>query len=116
MTSAPAPAGLVELPRRRTRAVWARVDDGFWVANAEGAFLGSVDAVAAGFVARDAQGTPIGLFTTLMSAQLSLDTVETPRNIRRRERRLRSMATTATVMGAATLSLALTAGVLAPHL
>jgi hypothetical protein len=111
---------LLELPiaasSPATRVAWSRVDDGFWVANHGGAFFGSIDAVSGGFVARDGHGSPIGLYDTLDAAKASLLTTTHPENLRRRRRFDRMTLTAATLAGAVTVALALTAGAVAPYL
>ncbi|MTE23066.1 hypothetical protein [Microbacterium sp. ZXX196] len=49
--------------------VWARVDDGFYVASTPGAFLGCVDAGSDGtFAARNVLTELIGSYSTLRAA------------------------------------------------
>lgn len=99
-----------------TRILWAKVDSGFWVAHRGGEYFGCVDAVAAGFVARDAHGVPVGKYDTLDAAKASLRTTSDPANTARRRRIERAPLVAASVTGTAALAFALTAGALAPHL
>ena len=106
-----APASIVS-----ARVMWAKVDSGFWVANRGGEYFGCVDAVAGGFVARDAHGVPIGRYDALDAAKSSLRSTTHPANAARRRRLERAPLVVATAAGSTALALALTAGALAPFL
>ncbi|MGN7968535.1 hypothetical protein [Microbacterium sp. 22296] len=113
MSSATSPA---PTPLSSARVLWAKVDTGFWVAHHGGEYFGCVDAVAGGFVARDAHGVPIGRFDTLDSAKSSLRSTTHPVNVSRRRLLDRASLTAATALGGTALALGLTAGALAPYL
>ncbi|MBB3156650.1 hypothetical protein FHS07_000334 [Microbacterium proteolyticum] len=98
------------------RVFWAKVDAGFWVAHRGGEYFGCVDAVAGGFVTRDAHGVPVGRYETLATAKSSLQSTTHPANVSRRRRRDRATLTAATIVGGTALALGLTAGALAPYL
>ena len=52
------------------RTIWSEVDDGFFVANRDGEFVGSVDRTGVGrFAASDGRSACIGLYDTLIEAQ-----------------------------------------------
>lgn len=103
-------------PPSSVRVFWAKVDAGFWVAHRGGEYFGCVDAVAGGFVARDAHGVPVGRYDTLATAKSSLRSTTHPANVSRRRVRERATLATATVAGGTALAFALTAGALAPYL
>jgi hypothetical protein len=103
-------------PLGTTRAMWAKVDAGFWVAHRGGEYYGCVDRVDGGFVARDAHGVPIGRYDTLETAKASLRSTTDPVNDARRRRAERTSVVLATAAGSAALAFALTAGALAPYL
>lgn len=109
--SVASPAPLVSV-----RVLWAKVDTGFWVAHRGGEYFGCVDAVAGGYVSRDAHGVPIGRYDTLDGAKSSLRTTTHPANVSRRQRIDRASLVGATVIGGTALAFALTAGALAPYL
>ncbi len=98
------------------RVTWAAVDTGFWVAHRGAEYFGCVDAVAGGFVSRDAHGIPIGRYDALDAAKASLRTTTHPANTRHRARVERAALVTATAVGGTALAFALTAGALAPYL
>ncbi len=98
------------------RVTWAKVDTGFWVAHRGGEYFGCVDAVAGGFVSRDAHGIPIGRYDALGTAKSSLRSTTHPANTRRRAHAERAALVTATAVGGTALAFALTAGALAPYL
>ncbi|MFF7681524.1 hypothetical protein ACFZA2_02100 [Microbacterium sp. NPDC007973] len=98
------------------RVLWAKVDTGFWVAHRGGEYDGCVDAVAGGFVSRDAHGIPIGRYDSLDAAKASLRSTMHPANVSRRRRAERASVVAATVVGGTALAFALTAGALAPYL
>lgn len=104
-------------PVRRTKPTWVEVEPGFHVASVAGDYFGCVDAVTGGFVARDATGTPVGLFDTLSAAQASLLTVvrdpHAPTHLDRRAKAGMHLATAAALTA---IAFALTAGALAPIL
>lgn len=53
--------------------VWARVDDGFYVASRPGHFLGCIDRQEDGrFLALDTHTRPIGTFTDLAEARAAV--------------------------------------------
>lgn len=103
-------------PLSSVRVFWAKVDAGFWVAHRGGEYFGCVDAVAGGFVARDAHGVPVGRYDTLATAKSSLRSTTHPANVSRRRRRDRATLAIATAVGGTALALGLTAGALAPYL
>lgn len=112
MTTAPSqPASLAPV-----RVLWAKVDTGFWVAHRGGEYFGCVDAVAGGFVARDAHGVPIGRYDSLDAAKSSLRSTTHPANTSRRRAMDRAALVAATALGGSALALGLTAGALAPYL
>ncbi|WP_285135787.1 hypothetical protein [Microbacterium sp. lyk4-40-TSB-66] len=113
MTSAVSPS---PTPLSSARVLWAKVDTGFWVAHRGGEYFGCVDAVAGGFVARDAHGIPIGRYDTLDSAKSSLRSTTHPANVSRRRLLDRASLAAATALGGTALALGLTAGALAPYL
>jgi len=96
--------------------MWAKVDTGFWIAHRGGEYFGCVDAVAGGFVSRDAHGIPIGRYEGLDAAKASLRSTTHPANVSRRRRAERASVVTATAVGSTALAFALTAGALAPYL
>ncbi len=61
------------------RVTWAKVDTGFWVAHRGGEYFGCVDAVAGGFVSRDAHGIPIGRYDALGRRSRRCAAPRTPR-------------------------------------
>lgn len=64
----------VDAEDARSRAVWARVDDGFYVGSRGGDFLGYVDRRDDGrFVAADLHSHPLGVFDDLASARSSVE-------------------------------------------
>lgn len=55
------------------QASWHEVDDGFWVANTDGAFLGTIELIGSGrFFARDATRSYVGEYPTLALAQTAV--------------------------------------------
>ncbi len=98
------------------RVMWAKVDTGFWVAHRGGEYDGCVDAVAGGFVSRDAHGVPIGRYDSLDAAKASLRSTTHPANAWRRHKLERASLIAATSVGGTALAFALTAGALAPLL
>lgn len=111
VTSAPSAA-----PLSAVRILWVKVDAGFWVAHRGGEYFGCVDAVAGGFVARDAHGVPIGRYDVLAEAKASLRSTTHPTNTVRRRRMERTSLVAATALGSTALVFALTAGAMAPYL
>lgn len=103
-------------PLVSARTLWAKVDTGFWVAHRGGEYFGCVDAVAGGFVARDAHGVPIGRYDSLETAKSSLRSTTHPANASRRRLIDRTALVAATALGGTALALGLTAGALAPYL
>ncbi|MGN7186633.1 hypothetical protein [Microbacterium enclense] len=103
-------------PIASVRVLWAKVDTGFWVAHRGGEYFGCVDAVAGGFVARDAHGVPIGRYDALETAKSSLRSTTHPANESRRRLIDRASLVAATTVGGTALALGLTAGALAPLL
>jgi hypothetical protein len=103
-------------PLSTVRILWAKVDTGFWVAHRGGEYFGCVDAVAGGFVARDAHGVPIGRYDVLAEAKASLRSTTHPTNTARRRKMDRTSLVAATALGSTALAFALTAGAMAPYL
>lgn len=103
-------------PLASVRVLWAKVDTGFWVAHRGGEYFGCVDAVAGGFVARDAHGVPIGRYDSLDAAKSSLRSTTHPANVSRRRVLDRASLVAATALGGTALALGLTAGAIAPYL
>lgn len=103
-------------PLASARVVWATVDTGFWVAHRGSEYFGCVDAVAGGYVSRDAHGVPIGRYDALASAKASLRSTTHPSNVSRRRLIDRASVVAATALGGTALALGLTAGALAPYL
>ena len=59
--------------------MWREVEDGFWVASAEGMFLGTIEQHGADrFFARDSTRTYVGEWATLEMAQTAVMTTRTP--------------------------------------
>lgn len=65
-------------PRRTktaTRTVWCQVEPGFWAGSADGEFRGTVERLEEGvYLARDATAAPVGEFSTLSEARVSIRT------------------------------------------
>lgn len=96
------------------RALWVRVGEGLSVGNRNGNFLGTIERTTAGFVALDGRGEPAGLFPDEKSARRALTSTSGPALLRKRARLRRVQFASATGAGAVALTLALTAGALAP--
>jgi hypothetical protein len=74
MTLAATPTTTSSLTRTETiRPVWTEADKNLWVADAGGAFGGSVDLDRGGYVARDPFGRERGVFRSLAQAQSVLE-------------------------------------------
>ncbi|WP_442574220.1 hypothetical protein ACSBPH_10115 [Microbacterium sp. F51-2R] len=55
------------------QASWHEVDEGFWVANTDGAFLGTIELIGSGrYFARDATRSYVGEYPTLDLAQAAV--------------------------------------------
>src|SRR6478752_1617135 len=55
------------------QASWHEVDEGFWVANTDGAFLGTIELIGSGrFFARNATRSYVGEYPTLALAQAAV--------------------------------------------
>ncbi|GAA4158777.1 hypothetical protein GCM10022286_12190 [Gryllotalpicola daejeonensis] len=54
---------------RRAGLLWQQVEPGFWVANADGNFGGTVERVGRRYCARDAMGTVLDVFADAASAR-----------------------------------------------
>lgn len=109
-TGPQSPTATLALPGR---VVWAEVDAGFWTAQRDGAFFGSIDRVVGGYVARDAVGTPVGRYESLKAARASLRTVTTSRTIGRRRRREWIAASVAAATGGFSIAFAASASAFA---
>ncbi|HYI51641.1 MAG TPA: hypothetical protein VEX42_08720 [Microbacterium sp.] len=98
----------------RERPLWVRVNSTLAVGSSRGEFLGTVERTTAGFVAVNGRGEPAGLFATERRAQQALTTMTGVRMEKRRDRMQRVEFAAATGAGAVAVTLALTAGALAP--
>lgn len=96
---------------------WTEVEPGFHVAHREGEFAGFVDVNPDGSaVAFDEHSTPIGRYSSLGSAKISLLSTPHPANTSRDRRAHRRGVAAASAAGIVAASFALTAGVFAPYL
>lgn len=97
---------ILDTPRTDARRTsWSQVDDGFYVANRGGQFVGYIDTRPGGsFVAFDGTSALLGEFATLTTAQQAVSSSPAPPVRTDRVPELRGMLT-ATVTGAIALAL-----------
>ncbi len=95
---------------------WREYEDGLWVAHRGGAYFGCIDTSGVDYTAYDAYGEIISRFATLHDAMAGLSRTDHPAYWARQRRRRSVPLAAATVAGAASLAMALTAGAMAPLL
>jgi len=101
-----------------SRATWAHVESGFYVASRAGEFLGYVEQSRDGsYLAFDGRSTPVGRYDSLKDAQRAVLSVPTTGPMDARARKVTSaLRRVAVVSGVVAGGLALTAGAVAPYL
>ncbi len=57
---------------------WTRVEDGFYVGNRRGNYLGYIDQIGGDYSAVDAQSRTLGIYPTLVAAMAALTSADQP--------------------------------------